>query len=267
MRNRITRGTKGVAEITATVILTSMLLVIMIAASFLANDVLSVQMSASEFKAAEGLVSTVEREINKMMFKQASASTIKVSFSATAPGYVKTGQSMEISFSGNPQKNYTIPMNTFFIAGRQEIGGGFDYNILGNSSLLVSPYSGSFARINVTKPKQWRVSLDYQRALYTNTGLANLFNGTDYSPTNTLEVSVIVLDFSEFHPTGNSLILVQNLQIVTETFAREGNFQLTVFTPSSSDGIYLNSIVQNPANSTLVRFHRIYIKISVVEGA
>lgn len=267
MKTSIIHQRRAISEVISTVILSSVLLIIMIAASFLASDVLSVQMSASEFQASQGLVNAIEREINKMMFKQSSASTIKVSFSATAPGFTKTGQNMNISFSGSPPMNYSVPVNILFIDGRQEIGGNFGYNILGDSSLLVSPYNGSFARISVTKPSQWRVSLDYERALYTNTGITSLFNGTDYNPTNTLEISAIVLDFGGFHPSSNSLILVQNTRILTDTFVRQGNFQITVSTPSSSQGIYLNTIQQNPADSTLVRFHRIYIQISVQEGS
>jgi len=258
---------EGVSNVISTVILASALLVVMLIASFVANDALSIQMSSSEFKAAEGLAITIEREINKIMFRQASSAAIKVTFSTTAPGYLRTGQNMTVSFSGGITKNYTIPLNRFIIEGRQEIGGAFEYDVLGDSSLLVTPYNGSFGRVHVSKPLQYRASLDFERVQYAYTGDASIFNGTQYVKVNTLEVTAIVLDFGSFRPSGNSLILVQNSQVLSDSFDMpSGNFSLTVGIGGGSEQIYLSAMGGDSRYPTLVRFHRVTIRISVVEG-
>jgi hypothetical protein len=237
----------------------------MIVASYLSNDVLNTQMAASEFKTAQNLVISIESEIHKLIFKSGSSTVIKTSFARTAPGYTRSGKNMSVAFSGTPTKNFLVGLNFLNMEGQQEIGGSFIYDILGDTSMIVTPYNGSLGRVHVSKPRNWRVSLDYERALYSYTGRVNLYGAL----TNTIEVTVVILDLGEFDVTDNSIIIIQNEGIETETFIRTGNFSLTV-SPPSGEGtpktVYLTDMGGDPLYGSRVNFHRVYIKISVQEG-
>jgi len=265
MTPRARPGRAGFSNITSTVILTSVLLSIMIVASYLSNDVLTTQIAASEFKTAEDLTKTIDSEIRKLMFKPGSSSIIKVSFSTTAPGFTKTGQNMIITFTG--QSPCPIEANQLNIEGRQQIGGSFNYTLQGDSSLIIWPYNGSLGRICISKPLNWRVSLDYERALCTFTGIVNLYDGAVYTPQNTVEVTAIALDFGDFTVTANSLILIQNERVETKTFTLTGNWNAIVSLPGiPNKTVSLVDMGGKENYKSLVNFHTIYIKISVLEG-
>lgn len=261
------RKRSAFSDVISAVILSSVLLSIMITASFLSNDILSMQIAASEFKTAENIMVTIDSEINKILFKQGASSVIKTSFSTTAPGFVLTGETMNVTIEDSVQNyQYAVELNTFKIEGRQSITGSFEYDLQGGSSLLVSPYNGTIGRIHISKPRNMRVALDYARILHTFTGIVNLYNGSHYIPHNTLELTCVALSFGAFSQTGNSIILIQNEIIVPETFKLEGNCNVTVSTSGGTETVYLSDFGGDPAYPTVVNFHRIYIKISVLEG-
>ena len=256
----------GFSNITSTMILSSVLLSILITASYLSNGVLSTQIAASEFKVAENLMVSIEREIHNLIFKAGSSTIIRASFQTTAPGFTRNGSTLNVSFAGSSTRNYSIPINFFNIEGRQEITGSFNYTLQGNSSLLISSYDSSFGRVNLTKPRNWRVSLDYQRVQYTYTGRTWLYDGSTYAQTNTLEVTAILLDFGEFNVTQKSAILIANEGIDSETFTMTGNFALSAVFSNSTATIHLSDIGGDQSCGTLVNFHRVHIRISVLEG-
>ncbi len=267
----VIRNRSGISNVISAVILSSVLLSIMISASFLSKDILATQLAASEFKTAENIMVTIDSEINKLLFKQGTSSTIKTSFSTAAPGFVLTGETMDVTIEGldeglEKEYAYAVELNTFKIEGRQSITGSFEYDLIGGPSLLVSPYNGTLGRIHISKPRNMRVSLDYARVRYTFTGIVNLFNGSHYVPHNTLELTCAVLSFGTFNAGGNSIILIQNERFTPETFKLEGNCNVTVSTSGGTETVHLSDIGGNSTYPTVVNFYRIYIKISVLEG-
>lgn len=264
MLRKMFRGRDGFSNVTSTIILSSVLLIIMITTTYLANDILNIQIAASEFDSAENMITTIDNEIKKLLFKPGSSAVIKASFSTTAPGYTKTGENMNITIGD--LEPFSIEVKLFNIDGRQVISGAPDYDLRGDSSLLIFPYNGSLGRIHVSKPRNMRVSLDYERVQCTFTGIVNLFNGSHYVPHNTLELTSIVLDFGDFEVGDNSMIIIQNEKVVSNTFILTGNFVVTVSSRGVSDSIYLTDLEGNPAYDTQVNLHRAHIEISVLGG-
>lgn len=255
---------RGFSNVLSTVILSSVLLSIMITATYLSNEVLNMQIASSEFKSAENLAITIESEINNFLYKPGSSKVIKTSFSSTAPGYTRTGETMNITVGD--LEPYSIEVNRFNIEGRQVITGAPEYDLKGDSSLIVFPYNGSLGRIHVSKPRNMRVSLDYERVLCTFTGIINLFNGSNLVPYNTIELTSVVLDFGEFGVEGNSIILIQNEKVLPDTNILTGNFDITVSSSEGSESIYLTDLGGNPSYDTQVNFHMVYIEICVLGG-
>jgi len=247
-------------------ILSSVLLSIMIRTTILANNMLNMQIAASEFQSAENLAITIESEINNLLYKPGSSKVIKTSFSATAPGYTETGETMNVTIGD--LEPYSSDVNILNIEGRQFITGAPDYDLKGDSSLLLLPYKGSLGRIHVSKPHNMRVSLDYERVLCTFTGIVNMTNPDTavYCPYNIIELTSVILTFGEFDAGDNAIILIQNETVEPEINHLTGNFSITVSTQEGSDSTHLTDLGGNPAFDTQVIFQRVYIKISVLGG-
>lgn len=251
--------------------LTAVLLAIMITATFVSNDILNAQMVESEFETAKNLVSTMNSEIEGLLFKPGSSSVIQTSFTNILPGYSCSGKELRIVVEDSSQVriNESIMMSRLALTGRRTIGGVYDYDLQGGAYLLAPLYNGSMGRIHVSKPSKLQVSLDYNRVLYALTGKVNLINNQtgEYSPHNTVELVCVELEFGGFSSSDISVIMIQNegseLPIARDL---EGNFTITVSTPSGGESISLSEMGGDPSIPTVMNLYQIDIEISVLEG-
>jgi hypothetical protein len=235
----------------------------MVGSMFLANDSLEIQVAESEFKSAENLMMTIENEVHEIIFKPGSSRVIKTSFSTVAPGYSENG---DMNVSVGEVSQYSIKIKSFNIDGRQIMSGAPEYYTKGSQSLIITPNNATLGKILVSKPRNMRVSLDYEQVLCTYTGIVDMFNGTDYVPHNTLELTSVVLDFGEVSSGENSIIVIENKRVASDSFVLTGDFNIDVTTTGGSESITLDQLGGNPAYSTYVNFNRVYVTISVIGG-
>ena len=246
-------------------ILSSVLLTIMIVTTGFANDVLRTELVSSEFTSSKNLMKSINSELNVLMYKPGGSTVIKNSFAYSSLGYTKTGKEMNVTFSGkNPFK---VELNYFNIESMPGVGGSFDYTLQGSDSLLLPNYAGDIGRIYISKPYNWRVSLDYKRAIYTNTGLSNLYNGVEIVPYNTFDVYVAQMNFDSFEYTGSSLLVLKNNKIDTTTFSLNGNWKLKVSTDNGTIEKSLEDLGGYISLPTLIKFHKVYLVINSLGGA
>jgi len=248
-------------------ILSSVLLTVMIVTTGLANDVLKNEIASSEFTAAKNLMKSIDSEMNVLMFKPGASTVIKNSFAYSSLGYSEKGQEMNITFTG--KEPIRVKLNEFNIETKPGVGGSFDYTLQGSDSLLLPSYLGTLGRIYISKPYNWRVSLDYQRAIYTNTGVSDHFNGTTITSYNTVEVYVAEMNFGTFEYTGSSILILRNEGIETSTFSLpKGDWTLTVSTNASgTSNVKLSDMGGNPTFPTLVKCHKINLTVSSLGGS
>lgn len=236
----------------------------MITTTYVAKDMLNIQIAASEFKSAENLAITIDNEITNLLYKPGSARVIKTSFSSTAPGYTRTGETMNVTIGD--LEPYIIDVNILSIEGRQIITGAPEYDLRGDSSLIVFNYNGSIGRVRVSKPRNMQVSLDYERVLCTFTGMINLFDGSELVPHNTIELTAVILDFGEFDVEDGSTIIIQNEVTSPDVNTLTGNFELRVESQEGVESIFLTDLDGNPDFDTQVTFYSVYIRVSVLGG-
>jgi hypothetical protein len=93
-----------------------------------------------------------------------------------------------------------------------------------------------------------------------------MFNGSEYVPHNTLELTSVVLDFEEVSSGANCIIVIENKKVDSDSFVLTGNFNAGVTTLDSSESISLDQLGGNPAYSTYVNFNRVYVMINVIGG-
>jgi hypothetical protein len=256
---------KGLSTVISTMILSSVLLTIMIVTTGLANDVLKSELVSSEFTSSKNLMKSIESELNVLMYKPGGSTVIKNSFAYSALGYTKTGKEMDVTFSGKDP--FKVKINYFNIESMPGVGGSFDYTLQGSDEFLLPSYLGNLGRIYISKPYNWRVSLDYNRAIYANTGKSNLYNGVEIVPYNTFEVYVAEMNFDSFEYTGSSLLVLKNNKIDTTTFSLNGNWKLTVKTDYGSIEKSLEDLGGDINLPTLIKFHKINLVINSLGGA
>jgi hypothetical protein len=256
---------KGLSTVISTMILSSVLLTIMIVTTGLANDVLRNELVSSEFISSKNLMKSIDSELNVLMYKPGGSTVIKNSFAYSSLGYTKTGKEMNVTFSGKDP--FQVKLNYFNIESMPGVGGSFDYTLQGSDSLLLPSYMGNLGRIYISKPYNWRVSLDYNRASYTNTGISNLYNGIEIVPYNTFDVYVAEMSFDTFEYTGSSILVLKNNKIDTTTFSLSGNWKLTVTTDYGSIQKSLQDLGGDISLPTLIKFHKINLVINSLGGA
>jgi len=256
---------KGLSTVISTMILSSVLLTIMIVTTGFANDILRNELVASEFISSKNLMKSIDSELNVLMYKPGGSTVIKNSFAYSSLGYTKTGKEMNVTFSGkNPFK---VKLNYFNIESMPGVGGSFDYTLQGSDSLLLPSYMGNLGRIYISKPYNWRVSLDYNRVVYTNTGVSSLYNGIEIVPYNTFDVYVAEMNFDNFEYSGSSILVLKNNKIDTTTFSLNGNWKLTVSTDFGGIEKTLEELGGDISLPTLIKFHKINLVINSLGGA
>ncbi len=265
-KRRSIKSRYALSNVISTVILSTVLLTTMIVATGVANDILRNQMAATEFDSAENLMKSIDSEINSLIFKPGASATIQTSFSYTSPSYTKTGTKMNVTFNGGSKQ--TIDLNYLNMETIQGVGGAFNYVLQGNSSLIVPSYLGSFGRIYISKPYNWRVSLDYKRVQYTYSGITYLFDGTTTKPYNIVEIVALEMNFTNLSTSDNSLIILKNNGIDTNTFNLSGNWVMMVTTrDAGSSQISLSGIGGNPAYPTRLEFSKVHLSATTMEAS
>jgi len=263
----------GISNVLTTFMLTAVLLVILMTATFVSNDILNAQMVESEFENAKNLIRTIDNEIEELLFKPGSSSVIQASFTNILPGYHESNQDIDIlvedESSSQAYINESIKMNEFTFTGRRVFGGEYNYSLKGGSYLLAPINNGSLGRIYFSKPDKLQVLLDYHRVLYALTGKIYFINSQsgNYSLHNTVELVCVELEFGEFSSSDNSVIVVQNhrdeLPIAKDI---DGDFTISVISPNDNRTISLSEMGGDPLLPTVLTLYQITIKISVLGG-
>jgi hypothetical protein len=267
VKRRSIKSKSALSNVISTVILSTTLLTTMLVVTGLTNDILRNQMASTEFDSAKNLMKSIDSEINSLIFKPGASAVIKTSFAYTTPGYTKTGTKMNVTFSGGQSIPKTsIDINNLNLETIQGVGGAFDYTLQGNNSLIVPGYIGSFGRIYISKPYNWRVSLDYNRVQYTYSGIEYLFDGTTTKQYNVIEFVVLEMNFTQFDISDNSMIILKNESIETHAYTFNNNWAMTVTTPNASSQFTLASIKVQNNLPTKVEFSIVHLTATVMEA-
>jgi hypothetical protein len=259
---RISRS--AISPVISTVILSTTLLIVMIVTTGVANDLLRNQMASTEFESAKNLIKSIATEVDSIIYHSEASAVIKASFLYTSPSYTKTGKIMNVSFT-NYAQTFNIHENTMNLETIPGVNGQINYILQGSSSSFVPNYLSSFGRIYISKPFNWRVSLDYNRAQYAYSGVSNLFDGSHTTPYNIVEITVVEMGFTQFDTSDNAIIILKNEGINTSTFTLTGNWKMTVTTrDSGSKQISLTEMGGNAAYPTQIQFNKINLNIHVM---
>jgi hypothetical protein len=255
---------RGLSVVISTVILSSTLLVIVLSASSLANQLLGGELQNAEFSQGKDVLSSLNKLVERVTSGTGSSGYIRAGFVTTYPRLEATGKTLKV-FANSTLLEQLNPV-VVKIRGGSDVTGAFQ-NISGTSTPLAIGISAPMGWLFTNRTEREEVVLDYSRARCVYKGLNQLYNGTGYETFNVIEVTVFNVSsggFVNFQKTGS--FVVQNLALETKQFQFNGNVQVKAQYGS------LTSIYGPPVASdgkkhrTLLNFFVINVQVSIVQG-
>ena len=262
----LVRDNVALSDVISTIILTSVMVVIIVTASFFANDVLSYNVESVQFDQSVNAILSLERVAQNIMFRPQSTGSVKTSFVTTDPYVVEEG-TMVVLVDGN--ETASIAVNSFKVEGGDQVGVSTTYYYLGDNSLLLVGLDGSMSCVYKYQDQGAWVSLDYGRIRCVYLGEMNYYEGENPEPEtwNVVEVTVVRLSSEDIDPYDSSRIILRNTGIQTQQFQQNaGEFNITVQFSGGEDTVSLTDLGGNPALPTLINLSIIDLEISVVGG-
>ena len=257
---------RGYTNLISTILLSSFLLSLMLIASYLSSDLLNLQIAQSELKSAEGLLETIDENIEGLLHSPGSSLVFRTSLSKVMPSFADGGI-LNLTIRGADScYNYSYEMKIIRIEGGRGLSGTYEYDVRGGGDPLVSPGDGYIGRIHVSKPLHVLITLDYIRVLYIYTGVIKLYNGSDYIPHNTVELIVVQLKMGEFKPGNKLVILIENMGVETQSLLLSGDVEVRVSSEDGHESIRLSEMGGNPAYSTLLILRVVEMRVSITGG-
>ena len=265
-KSLLARKNVALSEVISTVILTSVMVVIIVTASYFANDVLSYNVENVQFDQSVNAVLSLERVAQSIMFRPQSTGSVKTSFVTTDPCVAEEG-TMVVLVDGNETASITV--NSFKVEGGDQVGVSTTHYYLGDSSLLLVGLNESMSCVYKYQDQGAWISLDYGRIRCVYLGEMNYYEGENPEPEtwNTVEVTVVRLSSGDIDPFDSSRIILRNTGIQTQQIEQgAGDFDITVQFSGVEDSISLTDLGGNATLSTLINLSIIDLEISVVGG-
>jgi hypothetical protein len=247
------------------------MVVIIVTASFYANDVLSFNVESVQFDQAVNAVLSLERIAQKIMFKPQSIGSVKTSFVTTDPHVDQQEEPLVILIRNETTSIpiASILVKSFKVQGGERVGVSFSQYYVGNSSLLLVGLDGSISCIQKYQDQGAWVSLDYGRIRCVYCGEMNYYNGTNPVPVkrNVIEITAIRLSSGEISPLDRSRIILKNTGIQTQQIEHgTGDFDIMVQFSGDEDSVSLTGLGGNANLSTLINLSIIDLEITVLGG-
>jgi hypothetical protein len=261
----------AISEVIDTIILTGVMVIIVITASFYANDTLSFNVESVHFDQAINAVLSLEKVAKNIMFKPQSIGTVKTSFLTTDP-YVSQMGTLAILIDGNEISSFIV--NCFKVKGSERVGVSFSHYYLGDisylSKFILVGLNGSISCVKKYQDNGAWVSLDYGRIRCVYCGEMNYYNGTNPEPVkrNVIEITAIKINSGGIDQfIDNSRIILKNTGIQTQQIEHSsGNFDITVHFSDKNDSVSLIDLGGNATLPTLINLTIVNFEITILGG-
>jgi len=260
--DRLLKNNLGISPVVSSIILTSVMLVIVTSASFLANNILIDQVENAEFDLAEDVMLALNNMVKEVMYKPFSSRYIKTGFQTTVPQLVRTGENISVwvQVTGQPRE-YLIQNSSINII---KIQGGtmvddLERDIVGTSSVLLNDFT-SLGHVYIQRSDRAEIILDFARVRCVYTG--TLKAATQCY--NVIEITFVNMTIGLEHVHNKAVFIVRNLGLEKTQYLYEGNLTIGADdTYGNSESILYTNL---PYNSTLINLVVVNVEISLVGG-
>jgi len=260
---------RAISPVIAALILASVLCIIVFAASNLANDIVSAQVEDAQFEQAKYVMVSLDKLIKRIIHEPKSSGYVKTSFWKVTPYFERNVGNLTLEA---PNLEITIPINIVKIKGGPRVSISVEENLVGNESLIVRDAVGSLGNVKVYQlsGSGAYISLDYARLRCINTGRnISYYNGTGYEPYNTIEITLVKIEFRDFMVSEQASFIAKNIEITPiQRDVGKGNFAIIVKRTdlNKTESITLVDLGGDPNHRTLINAAIITIEVSILGG-
>ena len=264
--HRIAANKRAFSSVISTIIFTSVLLIILVVATFVSLNILSNQMASTEFDQAKSNMLLLDTTVQDVSLRPGAGGYVQFNEREGGIGLInQTADSLSITAMAGQTTNST------------SFNGLVQFIYSGGSlaSAAVNPSTGytslrgdlSYAYVNLTQGLGFlrleqnngaKIKLDYDRVRVVSTGLID-------SQTNLVQISFIHLIKGATSGSGTVNVQVQNIQTNTTTWQfPSGAISITAQHTTPQQNIIQNySVNQTGANQTVVVFSEIQVRVSI----
>lgn len=256
---------RALSPVIAAIILASVLGIIVFVASNIANDIVGAQVEEAQFEQAKYVMLSLDKLIKRIMYEPESSGYIKTSFWKVTPYFERAVGNLTIEA---PELEIIVPINVIKIKGSSRVGVSAEQNLLGDESLIITDLTKPLGNVKVYQKHGAWISLDYARVRCVITG-RNIayYNGTGYEPHNTLEITLIKIEFKDFRVGEQASFIARNVKITSmQRNIDRGNFTITVKRTDLNkvESICLSNLGGDPGHKTILNVAIITIEVSIL---
>jgi|GEM_PF-777532 len=264
--HRIAANKRAFSSVISTIIFTSVLLIILVVATFVSMNILNAQMNSTEFEQARSNMLLLDTTVQDVSLRPGAGGYVQFNEREGGIGLInQTADSLSITAMAN-QTTYSTSFNGLV---------QFIYSGGSLASAAVNPSTGytslrgdlSYAYVNLTQGLGFlrleqnngaKIKLDYDRVRIVSTGLID-------SQTNLVQISFIHLIKGATSGSGTVNVQVQNIQTNTTTWQfPSGAISITAQHTTPQQNIIQNySVNQTGATQTVVVFSEIQVRVSI----
>lgn len=280
------RHTKGLSTVLSTLILFSVIFVLVITASNMANDAVNGQIENAQFDQAQNVLMAMDKSIKKIIYEPGSTASIKTSFWTVLPQFTppdkklnltildSTGKKLKaLDSTGNKILPPPVNVTIVSIKGSPRTSVATNSNLVGNGDLILTDISKSIGRVQVYQSSGAWTTLDYSRVSCINTGTNEYYNATttSYETYNYLEITIVKIEFKdiEFQEQAYYIVKNQGLDQYQYIISKENNFKIVVEESGVQRRVDTRTLVQlggNTSYKTLIKLVIVDIEISLRGG-
>jgi len=228
------RRKKGISSIISTVIITAALLIILVIASFVATNILGLQMADSEFQQAQSNMLLLDSVIQDVSLRQGAGSYVQFNQITGGIGIAKdTTSTLTITGpSGHTYPSTTEPHNSLYslvYTGGTSMSGA-SQDLKGSNSLSIT-LQQPIGYLRVETGNGLKIKLDYNRVRVVN--MSQQWIGS--VPYEFYEITFLQLTQGSTTGSGNVRVMAQNVGITNIPWTFTGTSGVITATLKSTD--------------------------------
>ena len=211
------RNTRGVSSVISTIIITGALMVILLIASFVATNVLSLQLSSTEFEIAKKNMLVIDSTIQDVALRLGSSSFVQFNMQAGGIGISQPKtETFQITVSEGPLLTTPLSLTTYDLIYRAPTQTSAAAIILrGNETIRDSSAittSQPQGYIEVYHNEGAKIKLEYDRVKVIEVGRID-------DQTNLVEIKIITIEKGDTTGSGVVNVRLQNTNMETYSYS------------------------------------------------
>lgn len=258
----------GISPIITTIIISATLLVILVIASFVATNILELQVANAEFEQAKTNMLLLDEVVQDVALRRKSGGYVEMNQRSGGINVVTTSETLKVTDQFNETLYESPNLIILTYRGGSKVSGaalrlkGFPVSYV-PYVFGINNKTDSISYLRIETGSGLQIKLDYNRVRVANIGPITV----NEKKVNITEITFIRLITGSFSSKGTEAVKLNVQNFNVKTFAKE--YQTNNLTLNIRIGSYeepLNLISNPDVEATIILFTEIVIRISIGQG-